>query len=235
MAPGLILIAIVILVIPLFIMMGKMNHKERLKRQDKLAEVFANCNLSVADIISTNSKYVGGHPERDYEALNIVVGAKNGTLLFFGGGYGQLNCDVRNGKLFFFEGNYATDLYSNLSNDFQITIKSMNILLNSMNSFRYLFSIPIRDITGIQYIDATTRSTKAYIGTVIGGTGVGAPIKTKDENASVFIDWVDGNFSHSIELNITQQNANTKANTLRNALIRMIKNSAGANLQLGNR
>ena len=234
MAPELIIIVIVTVVI-LSIMLGKKNSSERLRRQDKLAKSFANWDLSVTDIMSTNSKYVGGHPDGDNEGLNIVVGAKNGQLIFFGGGSGLLNCEVKNGKLFFYEGLYATDLYSDLSSNFQITIKSMDILFNSMNPFRYLFSIPIRDIRDIQYIDATTRSTKAIIGTSIGGIGIGAPIKTKDENASVFIDWVDGNFCHSIELKITQQNANTKANTLRNALIRMIKNSASANLQFENR
>ena len=79
---------------------------------------------------------------------------------------------------------------------------------------------------GFKYVDATTTSIKAGIGTSIGGIGVGAPIRTKDENASVFIDWVDGKFNHSVEFRITRKNAKTKTNTLRNALIKMVKENS---------
>jgi len=171
------------------------------KYKEESAKMLEQYGLTISELIPYRCRYAGGHPDRDQEAYSIVVGAKRGKLIFF-----TTNIAFSEGKNF-----SANILIPNIA----ITPKLI-----------YLFDIPINSIAEIRYFDATTSRPAGY---VIGDYWA-IPINMKKGDASVLIDWNDGSFNHSTEFRfeglVQGVNANRRANTLRNMLIRMAKENA---------
>ena len=186
------------------------------KDENLVAKILNEYGLTIPELTGYNCKYVGGHPDQNWEVAPVLIGAKNGKLIFFQGAtliYKEEDLPPNRSLM------RPNPIFKPV---FSTLLKAEGPIRITSNGFKHLFDIPIGSITDIQYVDETTTSIKGGIGTSIGGIGVGVPIRTKDESASVFIVWVEGNFSHSTELCITQQNANARANALRNVLIKMV-------------
>jgi hypothetical protein len=181
-----------------------------------VAKILTEYGITIPELTGYNCTYVGGHPDQNWEITHVMIGAKNGKLIFFHGAYFNYKEEqlaprnvAANNKLLF--------------KGYDALVKERSPIGVTPKGFKHLFDIPISSITGIQHIDETARSTKGVLGTSVAGVVVGVPIKTKDAKAYVIIDWVDGNISHSTELRITEHDANGKANALRNVLLKMIK------------
>jgi len=179
------------------------------KKEVRILKILNTYGLTFFDVSIHFCKYVGGHPEQDREAsfTGLLFGAKDGKLIFF-------EC----ADIFFISGRVFT-----LAGAEGRLTPGKKVDVRHTSELRYLFDIPISSINNIHYFDATTTSIKAGIGTTIGGIGVGIPIRTKDGNASVLIDWSDDRYSHSTEFRFIGEDANNRANFLRNTLIRMTK------------
>ena len=121
---------------------------------------------------------------------------------------------AKKGKLIFFQGALLDNPKGTL---FVIT----------KDGFKHLFDIPIDSITGIRYFDVTTSHT---IG-IVGGNHFAVPINMKQGDASVLIDWTDEIFTHSTEFRITGADANIRANSLRNTLIKKVKDNKNIRLE----
>jgi hypothetical protein len=87
----------------------------------------------------------------------------------------------------------------------------------------YLFDIPIKRIADIRFFDETTSET---IGFFVASYWA-IPINMKKGDASVLIDWNDGQYNHSTEFRfngiLNGYKASNRANALRNSLIKMTK------------
>jgi len=168
----------------------------------KVTKTINDNGFALSDMKQFWCIYVGGHPERDKES--------SGTI-FFG---------IKNGKLIFFEG-VGLEFSEGVGIKYRLGCASPN------HKFTHLLDIPISSILDIRYFDSTTSSTIAGVGTSIGGIGVGIPIRMKQGDASVLIDWNDGRFTHSTEFRFVGffkgRQANQRANTLRNTLIKMTR------------
>jgi len=149
-------------------------------------------------------KYVGGHPERDNESnLNIFFWKKDEKLIFFEGG-----------GIYYREMSISAPVEGSLTPD--------KVFVNPDAYLTHLFDIQISSIQDIRYFDATTSSAAA----LVGGNHWAIPVYTKNDDASVLIDWNDGRYNHSTEFRFAglfQSKANKRANTLRNTLIKMTK------------
>ena len=176
---------------------GLISYKLLRKKQDELTTKFLKIlneyGLTFSDTLAYFCKYVGGHPERDGSSRNLLFGAKNGKLIFFDSNI-----------LIIEEGN--------------LTYERVRPYIGSKTELIHLFDIPINSIADIRYFDATTSSTIA----VVGGDHWATPIRMNKGDASVLIDWNDGKYNHSTEFRFAGIiQANKRANTLRNTLIRI--------------
>ena len=127
----------------------------------------------------------------------------------------------KNENFLFFEGVGVNFKETILSQSVEGSFAPDKVFIDSQANLRHLFDIPIDSIIDIRYFDATTNRTVG----AIGGANWAIPIHMKKEDASVLIDWSDGRFNHSTEFRFVGlfggHNANKRANTLRNALIKM--------------
>ena len=188
---------------------SKKKAKEQAKdKKETICQIFNEYGLAFFEMIMYSCKYIGGHPERDRETSsneNILFGTKNGKLIFFAS------------KFIHFD--------DFMKEEGRTSHKELDVEENS--ELTHLFDITIDSIVDIRYFDATTSSVVGGVGTSIGGIGVGIPIRMKQGDASVLIDWNDGKYNHSTEFRFAGLlqgiGANRKANTLRNILIKMTK------------
>ena len=151
-------------------------------------------------------KYVGGHPERDSES------SINHSLFFW----------KKDERLIFFEGVGIHFKEMSISPPVEGSLTPDKVFVDSHANLTHLFDIQISSIQDIRYFDATTSSAAA----LVGGNHWAIPIYTKNDDASVLIDWNDGRYNHSTEFRFggfLQSKANKRANTLRNTLIKMTK------------
>ena len=193
-------LAIASLIVLSFISMQKKKKKKK-EALEKILKILNEYDLTFSDILTYYCKYVGGHPERDRESSNLLFGAKNGKLIFFG-----TNFSISVGG----EGDF-------------LTYEKVKPYVSSQTELIHLFDIQIDSIVDIRYFDATTSSTMA----LVGGGHWAIPIRMKQGDASVLIDWNDGKYNHSTEFRFAGffggMQANKRANTLRNTFIRMTK------------
>jgi len=180
----------------------KRQFDTRKKAKEGIAKILNQYGLNISDMMLYYCKYVGGHPDRD--------SSSNGILLLFG---------TQNGKLIFFEGIgiHCAAGEGGLTSDRKLRF------YNQGAELRHLFDIPINSIEGIRYFDETTNRTVG----LIGGNHWAIPVNMKKGDASVLIDWYDGRYNHSTEFRLGSflggGTRSTRANTLRNTLIRMTK------------
>ena len=192
------LVIVIVVFVPLIVFLFKWEKKRKMKKQMEFLQLLNEHGLTFSEMTRYFCKYVGGHPERDEESReNIFFGVKNEKLIFFDG-YSS-------------NGYYSGGMEGNMST---------KVKIESDSTLKHLFDIPIKSITDIRYFDATTSSTAA----LVGGSNWAIPIRMKQGDASVLIDWNDGNFNHSTEFRFEGTQANKRANTLRNKFIKMTKN-----------
>jgi len=196
----------VLLFVALLTIIYKWFNNKREKKQELITKFLSKYDLTLSNMIMCHCQYIGGHPERDRESnvrAFILFGAKNGKLIFFEGKEILESLGGTDGMIM---------SYKNIDSDTECS---------------YLFDIPINSIVDIRYFDATTSNIVGGIGTSIGGIGIGIPIRMKHGDASVLVDWSDGRFTHSTEFRFVGsfkgRQANERANSLRNTLIRMTK------------
>ena len=207
---GYILYAIVVAAAVLFyfkVAKEKNLYRSKKKANEYVQKILDEYGLTFSGMTTFFCKYVGGHPERDRES------SINNSLYFW----------VKNGKLIFFEGVGIHFKDGLLSPVVEGSLTPDKVFIDSTANLTYLFDIPIDNIEDIRYFDATTSSTMA----IVGGDSWAIPIRMKKGDASVLIDWKDGKYSHSTEFRfvglVAGTNANRKANTMRNTLIKMTK------------
>lgn len=174
------------------------------KVKKRIINELQNRSLCLSDLTVYFCQYIGGHPKRDRESLaSVWFGAKDGKLIFFEGDTIFKKKGILSG-----EGRINSD-------------DEVNFFLES--KLTHLFDIPIDDIKDILYFDETTKNT---IGAFV-GYSVAIPIRIKHEEAVVLIVWNDGRYDHSTEFRFngvfTGNNANRRANTLRNVFIEMTR------------
>ncbi|MDR2586029.1 MAG: hypothetical protein LBC84_07430 [Prevotellaceae bacterium] len=167
------------------------------KKENKFYGMLKEYGFTLTEMASFTCTYVGGHPAKDKESLfRIIFGVKEKKLIFF-----ETSVVIANG-LSFLEG--------------EIQPKT-KVRVTYQSASNHLFDINIENIQDIRYFDATTTRPVG----LVGGSFWAIPINMKRGDASVLIDWAEGKYSHSTEFRVTGPKANERANTLRNALIRM--------------
>jgi len=189
------------------------QRKKDLERVEAITNILKEHDLTLPELLVYHCHFVGGHPERDkesyYGAINsgIFIGAKNGKIIFFE--YQNINFRVKMGQaLDATEGSIQLDIMS-IFPEWKVN---------------YLFDIPIDNIVDIRYFDLQASRTMA----AVGGANWAVPINMKEGEASVLIDWRDDRFYHSTEFRLSGYGAwakvtNSRANALRNSLIKMTK------------
>ena len=135
---NIVLIFFLCMMVLLFYYLYTIQSKKHTKIVSKLINRYG---LTIPELTGYNCTYAGGHPDYNLEAKSVVVGAKNGNLIFFAG----ILLDYRDEDL-----------------SPKGTLSYVNV-----NGVKYLFCIPISNITDIQYVDATTSSIKVGIGTSV--------------------------------------------------------------------
>ena len=196
-------------------------------RKKKLfVKILNDYGLTLSDMMIYFCQYFGGHPDRDRESSgDILFGVKNGRLIFF-----------ESKKIIFEEpstsgiGKYVflPEWLENKNTSFKDkltsgegSISSKKMELGVSAELTHLFDIPINNIEDIQYFDATTSRTVAWVG----GNHWAIPINMKKGDASVMIYWRNDGIRHSTEFRfvglIQGLQANSRANALRNTFLRI--------------
>jgi len=107
------------------------------KNDEKMvSQLLSKYDLTILELTGYNCTYIGGHPDQNVETTAVVVGAKNGKLIFF------------QGALL----NYGENL------------STKGLLGSANNGFKHIFDISIESIADIRYFDATTSRTVGLVG-----------------------------------------------------------------------
>ena len=136
------------------------------KSQPIFNEIFKQQGFSATDVICTNCYQIIRRNTYEYIVHNVVIGVKDNTLSFFGGGSKRVGCGIIDKKILFFDNDseYYFDWMGRRTigqpeDMLLFDVRTARVIFPKAEEkkFRYLFDIPIDNIESIEGMERSQR------------------------------------------------------------------------------